>query len=63
MLKYFYNILMVMVGHDIILSSTTVDLLEILATQVQHRFAQANGSSTNTTRVHTFHALLLASKH
>ena len=33
---------------------------EILATHVQHRFAQANGSSTNTTRVH---ALLLSSKH
>ena len=25
----------------------------------QHRLAQANGGSTNTTRVHVFHALLL----
>ena len=31
------------------------DLLEILATHVQHRLAQANGGSTNTTRVHAFH--------
>ena len=37
-----------------------VDLLEILATYVQHRFVQANGGSTNTTRVHV---LLLPSKH
>ena len=36
-----------------------VDLLEILATHVQRRFAQANVGSTNT-RVH---ALLLSSKH
>ena len=26
-----------------------MDLLEILAIHVQHRFAQANGGSTNTT--------------
>ena len=32
-----------------------MDLLEILATHVQHRFVQANGGSTNTTRVHAFH--------
>ena len=35
-------------------------LLEILATHVQHRFAQFGGS-TDTTRVHAFHALLLSS--
>ena len=33
------------------------------ATYDQHRFAKANGGSTNTTRVHAFHALLLPSKH
>ena len=34
----------------------------ILAIHVQHCFVQANGGSTNTTRVHTFHALLLPPK-
>ena len=29
---------------------------------VQHRFAQANSGSTNTIRVHAFHALSLPSK-
>ena len=38
----------------------SVDLIEILAGHVQHRFAQANGGSTNTTRV-VFHALVLPS--
>ena len=33
-----------------------MDLLEILVTHVQHRFAQANGGSANITRVHAFHA-------
>ena len=37
------------------------ELQEILATYVQHRFAQANGS-TNTSSV-AFHALVLPSKH
>ena len=31
-----------------------------ISNHVQHRFAQANGGSTNTTRVH---ALLLSSRH
>ena len=35
---------------------SSVDLLEILAIHVQHRFAQANGGSINTTRIHAFHA-------
>ena len=30
---------------------------------VRHYFAQTNGGSTNTTRVHAFYALLLHSKH
>ena len=42
---------------------SSVDLLEILAIHVQHRFAQANVGSTSTTRVHAFHPLLLSSKH
>ena len=42
---------------------SSVDILEILATRVQHRFAQANCGLTNTTRVYAFHALLLSSKH
>ena len=30
---------------------------------ISNRFAQANGGSTNTTRVLAFHALLLPSEH
>ena len=37
---------------------SSVDL-EILATHDQHRFAQANSGSSNTTSVHAFHALCL----
>ena len=40
-----------------------MDFLEVLATFVQHRFAQANGGSTNTTKAYAFHALLLPSKY
>ena len=36
----------------LIVQCSSVDLLEILATHVQRRFAQANGGSTNTTRAH-----------
>ena len=36
-----------------------MQFLEILATHIQ----QANGGSTDTTRVHAFHALLLPFKH
>ena len=42
---------------------SSVDLFEILVTDVQHRFAQANGGSTNTIRVHAFHILILPPKH
>ena len=38
------------------------ELLEVLATHVQHRFAQATGGSTNTIGV-TFYALLVRSKY
>ena len=41
----------------------SIDLLEILATHVQHRFEQTNVGSTNTTRVNAFYGLLLPSKH
>ena len=39
-----------------------MDLLEVLPTHDEHRFAQANGGSTNIDRV-AFHAILLPSKH
>ena len=32
-------------------------------THVQHRIAQANNGSTNTTSVLAFHSLLVSSKH
>ena len=37
--------------------------LEVFTTHVQHRFAQVNGGSINTTSAYAFHALLLLSKH
>ena len=39
---------------------SSVDFLEILAVHVQYGFMQANGGSTNISKVY---ALLLASKH
>ena len=40
---------------------SSVDLLEILATHFYAPLAQANGDSSNTTRVQAFYALLLSS--
>ena len=39
-----------------------MDLLKILATHVQHRFAKANSGAPNITNVHAFDALLLPSE-